>query len=134
MAIRVLLIDDLADDREMYGEGLRMLGFEVLLATREEAVEAARGGGPAVIVLHLTLNDRWDICEDLRRGCGEVPVIVLTAAVRPDGANRERARATVNCAAFVGKPCTVDDLAAVIDRVTRGERRIELSSGFRSHG
>jgi CheY-like chemotaxis protein len=87
------------------------------------------GRTPDVIVLHTSGLDGWEICDRLRERYPALPVIALTAAVRPDGANRDRARATLNCAAFVGKPCTHDDLAAVIRRVVRGDRGIEWSVG-----
>ena len=59
---------------------------------------------PRVVVFSLELEDptAWRGLEDLQ--CGRllgVPGVVLTASVRPDGANRLRAGAN-GCAAFVG--------------------------------
>jgi len=51
-------------------------------------------------------------------------VIVLTSLIRPDGANRRKAR-TLGCAAFVAKPCSLRQL---VDVVVRGERELEISS------
>ena len=126
---RILLIDELPDDREIYGRGLAMLGFTVTTLTEAQARAAALTPLPDVIVLHLAHSACWELCDDLRRLYGPVPVIVLTAAVRPDRLNRERARATINCAGFVGKPCTHLELGAVVSRVLSGERRLEFGSG-----
>ena len=126
---RILLIDELPDDRELYTSGLGMLGFTVDAVATAEAAAGPRTHPPDVIVLHLAHGDRWDLCDELQTLYGSIPVVVLTAAVRPDGSNRERARATANCAAFVGKPCTHEDLGAIIGRVLSGERRLEFVSG-----
>ena len=126
----LLFVDDLPDDQDIYGLGLRTLGYEVLFASVDEAASTARTAQPTAIILHIAQGDHWHICDALHRTCEDIPVIVLTAAVRPDGQNRERARETPNCAAFVGKPCTPDVLSLVIQRVISGERHIELSSGI----
>jgi DNA-binding NtrC family response regulator len=129
--LRVLLVDELADERVMYGMGLRLLGFELSdAANADHALRAAATFRPHVIVLHLGVGG-WDLCDVFGR-CGatsQAPVIVITADVRPDRINRSRALTTQNCAAFLGKPCTHEDVAAVIRRVAAGERRIELATG-----
>lgn len=125
---RILLIDELADDRDLYGEGLKLLGYAVAVVAAETG-EASLSPPPDVIVLHLAGGKDWPLCDDLRHLYRDVPVVVVTAAVRPDQANRQRARVTANCAAFVGKPCTHVELGAVIARVLEGERGIELTSG-----
>lgn len=128
---RVLVIHEPTDDSEIYQQGLEMLGFEVLGLDR---LDRLHGGMPAadVVVLHIG-SDGWESCERLSRFAPHVPVIALTAAVRPDGDNRRRAREAGNCAAFVGKPCTHTDLGLIIERVLGGERDIELTSGRRLH-
>ena len=126
---RILLVDDLPDDREIYGEGLTLLGFSVTLLTPAEIRTYRAASPPDVIVLHLVSAPGWMVCDDLLGLYPAVPVIVLTAAMRPDGAHRRRARATPNCAAFVGKPCTHLELGAVITRVLAGERGIQLTTG-----
>ena len=128
-AERILLIDDLADDRELYGEGLGMLGYAVAAVTTIEARDAALSGRPDLIILHLAGGKDWGLCDELGELYRGIPVVVVTAAVRPDQANRQRARRTANCAGFVGKPCTHVELGAVIARVLDGERGIELTSG-----
>ena len=135
-ATRVLLIDALEDDRDIYSRGLEQLGFAVELAsTAAEALEVAAATRPEVIVLHVTADDAgdsgWGTCDALRRmsTTAGIPVVILTAAVRPDRANRDRARAMVNCAAFVGKPCDHERLALILQQVLEGQRGIEHSHG-----
>ena len=130
-AIRVLVVDELADDRAIYGTGLRLLGFDIALADSvANALVDATTRRPDVIVLHLGTG-QWRLCDMLgeHQTTRGVPVVVITAHVRPDRANRDRALATPNCAAFVGKPCTHEQVAAVIRRVLAGERKIELANG-----
>ena len=124
---RILLVDDLPDDREIYGYGLTLLGFGVTLLTIAEIGVPAEP--PDAIVLHLQGSEGWTACDRLASLYPAVPVLLITAAVRPDGAHRRRAQATPNCAAFVGKPCTHLELAAVVERVLAGERGIQLTTG-----
>lgn len=126
---RILLIDEVTDDREIYGKGLAMLGYAVTVADPGEAFAAARRPQPDLVVLHLSRGENWEMCDELRRLYGLVPVVVLTADVRPDGSNRRRARATANCAGFLGKPCTHLELGGVIARILAGERGIEATTG-----
>lgn len=130
--LRVLLVDELSDERNMYGIGLKLLGFELCVEGGvPDALRKAVGFRPDVIVLHLGTG-RWELCDAFGEhdATRQVPVVVITADVRPDRANRNRALATANCAAFLGKPCTHEDVAAVIRRVVAGERRIELATGL----
>jgi DNA-binding response OmpR family regulator len=131
MQATVLLVDDDDDAVEMYAIGLRLAGFRALATAPAAAAERAAVVQPDAIVLDLLLGERdgWQICAELAAVIPHVPVIILTAAIRPDGANRTRARQTQNCAAFVGKPCTPATLAAIIGRVCEGERFIQYVGG-----
>ena len=132
-AIRVLVVDELADDRAIYGTGLRLLGFDVSVAGNvTDALPDVHAAPPDVIVLHLGTGE-WHLCDAFANHptTARVPVVIITAHVRPDRANRDRALATPNCAAFVGKPCTHEQVATVIRRVLAGERRIEVANGSR---
>ena len=139
----VLLVGGNIDDREIYGIGLTLYGFCVV------TIEDVRGVRPAieefqprVVVFSLELDDpaAWRGLEDLQ--CGRVlgvPGVVLTASVRPDGANRLRASAN-GCAAFVAKPCSPDELACVLRAVLSGARGLiilraaEFASGKEERG
>jgi CheY-like chemotaxis protein len=128
----VLLFGASDDDRELYGQGLRSVGFAVACVSAQMDLAAAtRLLEPSVVVLALDPPEQmgWNACAGLYVELGnKIPVLVLTAAVRPDGSNRALARLMPNCAAFVGKPCDHIALAGVLRRVLAGERDIEITS------
>lgn len=133
--VHVLFVGGDDDDREIYAVGLASSGIQTSwIDDSTDVPESVRTLRRAAVVLHLWRPEQhgWNICEALLADpeCRQVPVVVLTAAVRPDGRNRERARSTPNCAAFVAKPCDVGTLALVLERVVRGERGIEVLSGY----
>ena len=54
-------------------------------------------------------------------------LVIFTSLIRPDGANRRRAR-ILGCAAFLAKPCSLRQLVNVVSRVHHGERGLEIST------
>ncbi|MEO7270902.1 MAG: hypothetical protein ABIX28_23550 [Vicinamibacterales bacterium] len=121
------------DDQELYAAGLSQCGFRTVCVEPRGVRASISAVAPAVIVLHLGLpeNVGWRICETLLRDpvCAPIPLIVLTAAIRPDGRNRSKARGFRNCAAFVAKPCDPQNLARVIRIGLSGDRGVEFMSG-----
>jgi DNA-binding response OmpR family regulator len=121
----VLLLTDHPDDGVMYVTGLAKHGFRVELADLlDDMADAIRATRPDAIVLDMKLGDprTWSRLETIR--CGallDVPGILLTGSIRPDGANRVRAR-DIGCAAFVAKPCIPDHLAPILHAVISGDR------------
>jgi two-component system cell cycle response regulator DivK len=117
----VLIVDDDRDTRQMYGESLQALGFDVkTAASGVEAIRLAVEQQPAVVVTDLRLKGEIDGLEVTRRlrddgRTKDVRVIVLTGA-ELDG-ERERARAS-GADRFLVKPCLPETLAAEIRRVT----------------
>lgn len=121
----VLLLSDHPDDGQMYVTGLAKHGFRVELAEEiEDMATAIRDARPEAVVLDLKLGDQrlWSHLEAIRCGAKlDVPGILLTGSVRPDRANRLRAR-DIGCAAFVAKPCIPDHLAPILRAVISGHR------------
>jgi CheY-like chemotaxis protein len=79
----VLLADDTADVREMYGMYLNMVGYHVeTAADGREAVRFARVSRPDVIIMDLQMPDMdgWAAIRELQRDArtASIPVIVLT--------------------------------------------------------
>jgi two-component system cell cycle response regulator DivK len=123
--LRVLLVDDYADAREMYGEYLAISGFEVIEAVNGiEAVEQAIATRPDVILMDMSLPimDGWEATRRLKADgrTASIPVLALTGhAVTSmfEGARR------AGCDAFITKPCLPDDLVreirAALDRQSR---------------
>jgi CheY-like chemotaxis protein len=135
-ASRVLLCNLAGDDLDMYRLGLEADGFQV------ESVSPAPDSVPApahptdIVVLDLqpihdgiTARLPWELVPLIRRWCRDVPVVLLTAYVRPDAATRSRARHET-LAAFVAKPCPPGALASILRAVLRGERGIEALSSL----
>ncbi len=121
--MRVLLVDDYADAREMYGEYLAISGFEVIEAVNGiEAVERAIEAKPDIILMDMSLPimDGWEATRRLKadRRTAAIPVLALTGhAVTSmfEGARR------AGCDGFITKPCLPDDLVREIRTVL--ERR-----------
>jgi CheY-like chemotaxis protein len=117
-------------DRDLYSSGLREAGYEVTTqATVPAAATVLETGGPDVIVLELLPEpiEAWAFIELGRTHAPAIPLIILTSLIRPDRANRRRARA-LGCAAFVAKPCSVGQLVEVVSRVRSGSRGLEVST------
>jgi CheY-like chemotaxis protein len=110
---------------------LREAGFETNAAATvaDAAALLQTTERPHVIVMELVPEPdaAWAFIE---RCCADnfgAALIVLTSLIRPDAANRQRARA-LGCAAFVAKPCSVLQLVDVVARVRRGSRGLEIST------
>jgi CheY-like chemotaxis protein len=82
--IRILLVEDNPENREMLSRRLIRRGFEVLFAEDgEEAVRMAREDAPALILMDLSLPvmDGWEATRRIKADArtAAVPVIALTA-------------------------------------------------------
>lgn len=109
----VLLVEDVADTREMYADYLRHCGFSVTTATNgAEALDAAREHRPDLILMDAAMPglDGWTATKLLKNDpvTRNVPVLILTAHVFAE--HRDRAR-EVGADGFIGKPCMPDELA-----------------------
>jgi CheY-like chemotaxis protein len=115
LPIRVLLVDDSTDSREMYQQFLAWSGIELTLAADgAEALTRARQDAPDVIVMDLSLPGMtgWEATRALKadpRTAG-IPVVALSGYTPDRGADR-------GFAVFLTKPCLPDDLIAAIHRV-----------------
>lgn len=117
--LRVLLVDDYPDAREMYSEYLDFAGFDVVEAANGmEALARAVDATPDIILMDLSLPvmDGWEATRRLKadRRTARIPVVALTGhalAGISDGAMR------AGCDAFVTKPCLPEDLVREICRI-----------------
>lgn len=119
----VLVVEDDADARELYGAALERAGYVVVAAeTWREALAIVHERRPAVVVMdrHLPDADGWDATKRLKAEpvTSWIPVIALTA---------DTARASVMGAldagadAFLAKPCEPDVLVETVGRLLRDE-------------
>ena len=117
--VRVLLVDDYPDAREMYAEYLEFCGFDVVEAGNGmEALQRAAEAAPDIILMDLSLPvmDGWEATRRLKadKRTQKIPVVALTGhalAGISEGAKK------AGCDAFVTKPCLPEDLVKEIRRV-----------------
>ena len=109
--LSVLVVDDVADQREMYAEYLEAKGCKVEMASDGfSAIAAALRVMPDVIVMDLSMPrlDGWEATRRLKRALPrDIPIVACTGFVL--GAAAERAL-DAGCDAFVMKPCLPEDL------------------------
>jgi DNA-binding response OmpR family regulator len=81
--------------------------------------------------IDLVILDRWfadedglDLCRTLRSQVPDLPVVFLSGAAHPD--DLERAT-EAGCSAYLAKPCDIDELARVINRLMREGRKEDPS-------
>jgi CheY-like chemotaxis protein len=114
----ILIADDFADIRDLYGQFLIQRGFDVILAADgQEAVDKASELQPDVIIMDLMMPrmDGWLATRQLRRieNTKHIPVVILTA----QGAAGMPVVIREGCAGFLIKPCEPAAMVAEIDRV-----------------
>jgi two-component system cell cycle response regulator DivK len=115
----VLIVDDDADGREMYGQYLRAHDFQTVTATNgREAMDLAELLPPHLVVMDLWMPhlDGWEATRRMKRNARtrHIPIIVCTGHVL--GSSAERAL-DAGCDGYVTKPCSPADLLAEIRRV-----------------
>lgn len=87
--MRVLIVEDDPDIRQLFTTTLSLRGFEVCTASNGDEALTVLGSGPppAVIVadLHMPVMDGWELLTALRADprLASIPVVVLTAADDP---------------------------------------------------
>lgn len=117
----VLLVDDLEDQRELYGQYLEFAGYEVSLARDGyEAIDRALSSRPDVVIMDLAMPglDGFEATQRLKRleKTRGIPVIALTA----HGSLPREWALSAGCVSYLRKPCYPHDLAveiaAVLDR------------------
>jgi CheY-like chemotaxis protein len=118
----VLLVDDYADNRDMYAEFLRFSGYRVVVASNgKEALDQVARSRPSVVVMDLTMPvmDGWEARRRLKAdpATRPIPVVVLTGNALK-GADVEARRA--GCDAYLVKPCLPEDLHRTIVGVLGG--------------
>jgi DNA-binding response OmpR family regulator len=116
----VLVVEDEGGMRQTLRWTLEEEGFAVAdAATARQAVEAALGARPALVLLDYGLpdGDGADVATALRHHLAEgaPPIVVLTA----DGRAAEKAR-RVGAVAYLHKPFDLDELLATVRRALAG--------------
>ena len=115
----ILVVDDYADNREMYSAYLKFQGLEVMEAANgAEALDRAFARPPDLVVMDLSLPgvDGWQATRALKADARtkNIPVIAVTGHALA-GAPEHAAEA--GCDGFLTKPCLPEDLLREIQRM-----------------
>lgn len=115
----ILLVEDDAPVAAAIVDVLEAAGHQVEhVDTGAAARRALSGSHPDLIILDLMLpdTDGFELCSELRRAAPDVPIIMCSAAARP----QDRVRGLrVGADDFIGKPFNLDEFEARIDAVLR---------------
>lgn len=128
----VLVVDDFADNREMYSEYLSFSGYDVIEATNgKEAIDAAQARLPDIIIMDLSLPvmDGWEATRRLKSDdrTRKIPVVALTGHAL---AGHSKGARDAGCDSFLAKPCLPDQLVAEIKRMLEtGKATINKTKG-----
>jgi PAS domain S-box-containing protein len=103
---KVLVVDDVEENRIVLRERLTALGFEVLEAAGgQEALDVAGQTRPAMVLMDAMMPgmDGFEATRRLRqtRGLSDVPVIMTSASTSPEVRARSREAGAI---AFIAKP------------------------------
>jgi DNA-binding NtrC family response regulator len=113
----VLVVDDLAELREMMVMILTLLGYRVATASSgEEAVEYLKTNRADILILDMIMDPGMDGLEtfrQIRKMNPEQKAILISGF-----ADRERVKEAMEMGigAFMQKPCTVEKIGAAIRR------------------
>lgn len=121
--IRVLVVEDDADSREVFALALTAYGATVVAeASVAGAIEALGTDPPDVVICDVVFpdGDGYGLLEALgaREGGAGTPLIAVTG-LDPDFCDGALAR---GFAAYVQKPCDLAELAGMVERLGRGAR------------
>jgi CheY-like chemotaxis protein len=125
----VLVVDDFADNREMYSEYLSFSGYEVIEAKNGiEAIEAAQARMPDIIIMDLSLPvmDGWEATRRLKADdqTRRIPIVALTGHAL---AGHSKGAKEAGCDSFLAKPCLPDQLVAEIRRMLEGSGKAAVA-------
>ena len=118
----VLIVDDFADNREMYTQFLEFSGFRVVEAQNgHEALDKAFALRPDLIVMDLSLPglDGWEATRRLKADgrTKAIPVIALTGHALH---GHSKGAMDAGCDAFITKPCLPERLMEEIKSMLKG--------------
>ena len=125
VAGRILVIEDDAEIAQGVVDILEFEGYHARWVHATEAAAQAEIYAPDVVLLDLVMPevDGYEVARQLRANAdtARIPIILMTAAARPDGA-----AARVGAADVLLKPFEVDDLLSRI-------RALQARSSSRRH-
>lgn len=115
MSHTVLVVDDRAELREVVRLTLEHRGHTVLEAPDVETAKTTlTASRPDLVLLDIAMpgEDGWALIDHLRADGAAVPVIVVSAQVSDESAQRAK---EAGCAGFLTKPFTQAELTAAVE-------------------
>jgi CheY-like chemotaxis protein len=120
----VLIVDDIADNRELYGQGLIERGYDVISASEGgEAVDAVRLHQPEIVVMDLGMPvlDGFEATKRIRLLADIDQPYVVALSAFTDRTSRAHAL-EAGCDEFLSKPLLPDELANRLDAIISSGR------------
>jgi two-component system OmpR family response regulator len=124
--IKILVVDDEPNIRDLLASGLRFAGFSVLaVGNGNDAVTAAEKGNPDLILLDVMLPDMsgFSVTKKLRSMNIMAPVLFLTAR---DEVEDKITGLTVGGDDYMTKPFSLDEIIARINAILRRTKQGSL--------
>lgn len=123
MAVKVLVADDDAMNREIMEAYLALGGYETILARDgETALELARAHRPHLIITDVRMPDMdgFELCQTLQQdeAMRHIPVVVLSGLSSAHDVEQAK---LVGARAFVSRPFVAEALFKLIGDLTNGE-------------
>ena len=116
--LKILLVDDDPNIRQLVNLYLQKEGFEVMMADRgDEALKMFKASPPNLMLLAIMLPgmDGWQVCREVRK-ISNIPIIMLTAK---DETFDKVLGLELGADDYVAKPFDMKELVARIKAVSR---------------
>ena len=116
--LKILLVDDDPNIRQLVNLYLQKEGFEVTMADRgDEALKMFKASPPNLILLDIMLPgmDGWQVCREVRK-ISNIPIIMLTAK---DETFDKVLGLELGADDYIAKPFDMKELVARIKAVSR---------------
>ncbi|MEY4994014.1 MAG: hypothetical protein RIS82_1136 [Actinomycetota bacterium] len=124
--VKVLIVDDEPNIRDLLSTSLRFAGFSVhAVANGADAVNAAEKGNPDIILLDVMLPDMngFSVTKKIRSMGINAPVLFLTAR---DETEDKITGLTVGGDDYMTKPFSLDEIVARINAILRRTKAAEV--------
>jgi two-component system OmpR family response regulator len=128
--VKVLIVDDEPNIRDLLSTSLRFAGFSVhAVGNGADAVAAAEKGAPDIILLDVMLPDMngFSVTKKLRSMGINAPVLFLTA--RDETADKVTGL-TVGGDDYMTKPFSLDEIVARINAILRRTKQVETEDSI----
>ena len=128
--VKVLIVDDEPNIRDLLSTSLRFAGFSVhAVANGADAVHAAEKGEPDIILLDVMLPDMngFSVTKKLRSMGINAPVLFLTAR---DETEDKITGLTVGGDDYMTKPFSLDEIVARINAILRRTKAAEVEESI----